>query len=529
MKDSKSFEACVVGSGPSSVAAVCALVSQGYHVLVLDVGNKIDDKAQKLKSSFFNKDKNAWTPSELRLLTGTVKATPKGVEIKRSFGSDFAYQIPELFPKQTYENCDLLPSFAKGGFSTVWGCSVLPYRNRDLINWPLSEADLAIHYQEVLNFAQVYGKKDVLDSEFDTYTNDLCQCTLSEQAKYVEYKLKKNFSALSRKGLRFGSARILFNKFGRSKSCVRCGLCLYGCPKNTLFSSDGLLDEFIERGQVTYIDKHFVDSFEESLGEVKVFSTELSTNLKVEFLVKRLFIGAGVIPTANIVMNSSSGRISEVTLLDSQYFLQPILFTRCFARARTEDSVAFSQLNLELENDKVDPRNVHLQLYTYSPMLGEALESAIPFFRFFPEVLKSVILGFFGVIQGYLHSDSSGRIRIRKNFGQNVLMLVGQHNCAQKPIILRCIRFFMANFLKVGFFPIPFALNVTRPGRGFHVGGSFPMKENPSFSETDIYGRPMGLQRVHIIDSSIFPTIPAATITLTAMANAHRIASKKYE
>ena len=42
--------------------------------------------------------------------------------------------------------------------------------------------------------------------------------------------------------------------------------------------------------------------------------------------------------------------------------------------------------------------------------------------------------------------------------------------------------------------------------------------------ETDIFGRPYQFDNVHIVDSSIFPSIPAGPITLTVMANSLRIA-----
>ena len=51
------------------------------------------------------------------------------------------------------------------------------------------------------------------------------------------------------------------------------------------------------------------------------------------------------------------------------------------------------------------------------------------------------------------------------------------------------------------------------------------MKKKPSEFETDELGRPYGFERVHVVDSSVFPTVPATTITLSIMANAHRIAS----
>ena len=51
------------------------------------------------------------------------------------------------------------------------------------------------------------------------------------------------------------------------------------------------------------------------------------------------------------------------------------------------------------------------------------------------------------------------------------------------------------------------------------------MSAQPQTGEVDILGRPHGLQRVHAIDSTVLPTIPATTITYTVMANAYRIGS----
>ena len=52
------------------------------------------------------------------------------------------------------------------------------------------------------------------------------------------------------------------------------------------------------------------------------------------------------------------------------------------------------------------------------------------------------------------------------------------------------------------------------------------MRENPEGLDTDILGRPAGLRRVHLVDASVFPSIPATTITFSVMANAHRIATR---
>jgi choline dehydrogenase-like flavoprotein len=73
---------------------------------------------------------------------------------------------------------------------------------------------------------------------------------------------------------------------------------------------------------------------------------------------------------------------------------------------------------------------------------------------------------------------------------------------------------------------IPTVASLGAPGESVHCGGTFPMRKSPGDLETDTLGRPTGFSRVHVVDASVFPSLAAATITLTAMANAHRIASQ---
>ena len=49
------------------------------------------------------------------------------------------------------------------------------------------------------------------------------------------------------------------------------------------------------------------------------------------------------------------------------------------------------------------------------------------------------------------------------------------------------------------------------------------MRSNPGAFEADLLGRPSGFSNVHLVDASVFPSLPATTITLSVMANAHRI------
>ena len=64
--------------------------------------------------------------------------------------------------------------------------------------------------------------------------------------------------------------------------------------------------------------------------------------------------------------------------------------------------------------------------------------------------------------------------------------------------------------------------------KSYHFGGSFPHRTSPADGPltTDRLGRLDRWSRVHLVDASVFPSVPATTFTLTIMANAHRIAQE---
>ena len=49
------------------------------------------------------------------------------------------------------------------------------------------------------------------------------------------------------------------------------------------------------------------------------------------------------------------------------------------------------------------------------------------------------------------------------------------------------------------------------------------MSAAPGALESDLWGRPQGWKRVHAVDATVLPSIPATTVTFSVMANAHRI------
>jgi choline dehydrogenase-like flavoprotein len=187
-----------------------------------------------------------------------------------------------------------------------------------------------------------------------------------------------------------------------------------------------------------------------------------------------------------------------------------------------------AQVFIELLDPAIGPQTAHLQVYTYNELFKEEIGRLLgPLDRMLPTSLRRNMLGRLLLIQGYLHSDLSARIRITLHRGSQdhpaSLDLASEKNPLTLPALSALRRRLWADRGSMKAFPLSPALRAGEPGRGFHTGGTFPMRLNPNAFEVDLLGRPHGFSQLHLVDASVFPSLPATTITLSVMANAHRI------
>jgi hypothetical protein len=211
-------------------------------------------------------------------------------------------------------------------------------------------------------------------------------------------------------------------------------------------------------------------------------------------------------------------------LLDSQYFLIPALQLSSSGPVRKERLHTLAQLFIECLDARISPHAVHLQVYGYSDHLRQVVVSRLS--RLGAIAPKEQVLDRLLLIQGYLHSVHSNAIlaRLERRGARDVLQLEPMAKPATAAKVRQVVGKLGGLARFTGAVPIAPLVEVTEPGRGFHIGGSFPMARSPGPGESDRLGRPFGLARTHLIDASVFPSIPATTITLTVMANAARIA-----
>lgn len=496
---------------------------------MLDAGIQLEPERARLVQALSQTTPDRWAPEDIQRLKEGMEPAVSGIPRKRVFGSEYPYRDAVRHLGLACEGVSLEASLALGGFSTVWGASMLPCREGDVTDWPVSVPQLAPHYKAALELTGLSGEHDALADLFPLYLDAPGHLEASRQAQAMLRAMDRHREGLRKARVYHGRARVAIKAAAgpREPGCVYCGMCMYGCPYGYIYSSEQTLAQLKQAGDFRYQPDVIVRTVQESAAGVRISGFHRLTSEPLEFEAERVYLAGGVIPTTGILLRSMQAYYRPVPIKDSQYFLLPVALTKRVPNVRHETLHALSQLYLEILDPKVSSYTVHLQVYTYNDLIGRTVSGALgPLAKCLP-FLAHELEGRLLLIQGFIHSAESGRIvaTLRKNpaDGKDTLLLQAEANPAAKTAVRRVVRKLLGQARRLGVVPLPMLLQMGKPGRSFHSGGSFPMRNNPGAFETDLCGSPAGWQRVHAVDATVLPSIPATTITLTVMANAHRI------
>lgn len=518
----------IVGSGPSGISCAHALLCKGLEITMLDSGLELEDDRAKLIERLGKTDPKNWDSNSIDLIKGNTIANPSGSFVKGVYGSDFPQRETNKYIPHEIKDVQPRISLAKGGLSNIWGAAVLPYIQEDLFDWPISVKDLAPHYESVLSFMELAAVNDDLANKFPLYSKNYKPLKLCKQASDLIRDLQNNKDTLNSRNFLFGHSRLAVSpeSINGKAGCVYCGLCHYGCPTGAIYNSSYTLEELKKNKNFHYIKDIVVQRISESNGKVNISGISRLKNESLTFSGTRVYLACGVISTTKILLESLEVYDKELMVKDSQWFLIPLIRYKRSPEVTKERLHTLSQIFIELADPKISKNTVNLQLYMYNDLFLRAIKNILGFSYPLFQLPVHGLLDRLMLAMGYLHSDSSSSFSIKLEKG-NPSKLIMKANI-NKEVNQTINKVYKKMFINRGSFkaiPIPNITKVPKPGYGSHSGGSFPMRTNPKKFETDILGRPYGFSKVHVVDSTIFPSIPATTITLTIMANAYRIAS----
>ncbi|OGT37946.1 MAG: hypothetical protein A3F11_02945 [Gammaproteobacteria bacterium RIFCSPHIGHO2_12_FULL_37_14] len=486
----------VVGSGPAGVSVAKGLLERGCKVTLLDAGNVLESDKQNLLQQIRLNNVAIMHPS-LRSPSNNKKKP------KLPYGSNFVYAGVKNHFRWKIKNCYFQPSFAKGGLSNVWGSVLREYSQHELNDWPRACQDLSSYYARILAWLGPYYTPD---------TSDL----LSQQARYLKNRWEENKFELGKKGFSLQTTKLACD----FKQCCFCGSCQYGCPYGVIYHSSIHLNLLKQDPNFTYVKGAVLENFSEKGQQVELL-VKYERGIERLF-ADRLFVACGAGLSSMLYLRSLGQSDKQLTLKDSQHFILPCLLDIPVKDVTKEELHTLCQLNLSLSKVTISPYSIYMQIYTYMDLYQREVQSK---FKYLYPLVQPLIKSWMErlvIIQGYLDSKESNSL-IFKNQEDGEYLIKTHKVTSSASTINAAINYLKQQGAYLGIKPLRFLLSKSLTGQSNHIGGSLPMSDNPYQDEVDIWGRPCHFKRIHFVDGSILPSIPAGPITLTIMANAYRI------
>jgi choline dehydrogenase-like flavoprotein len=514
----------VIGAGPAGAAAAKALTAEGQRVVVLDAGLTLEPERDAARRRMAATEPARWSAADVAL-TRFAAEGGAGAGYKQLFGSDVAFRDDGAQQLHVHPGVAARPSYALGGLSNVWGAGVLPYTEDDLRGWPIGVGELRDAYRAVFSFMPYAAEEDELAERYPLHAVPDGPLLRSQVAEQLLARLRAHAAPLARAGYHFGASRLAV-RLGYpapAHGCCYCGHCLDGCPYGHIYNAGDTIAALSKERLLDYRPGLHVERLREHDGEVTVEATPLRGGAPVRVEAARAFLAAGAV-SSTIILQRSGLLPERAEILDSQTLYLPFLWLGRVGRTGREPGHTLAQAFLVLDDPDVCAHPVHISLYTYNDGLDERARAIHPRLSSLLGPALEVINRRVVVGICFLHSEDSQRIE--SSIGQPGLRaeLAPRLNPATSAILNRLQRALLRSLGPIGLIPLPPLAERAGPGGGFHSGGAVPMRSRPTAGEADTLGRPLPARRIHVVDSSCFPSIPSGTMTLTAMANAYRIA-----
>jgi ferredoxin len=525
--------ALIIGSGAAAAGAALALSRrENLEITVIDIGLQLESGRKQLIESLASSSPDAWDRQTIKLISKQPASRTSGVPEKRVFGSDYPFRnVGQLIGLTTASGASAsLISAAYGGFSNVWGSQIMPFTTAAFESWPLSAVTMRRHYEAILHQIPFAGEEDDLAIRFPLMRPPAPLPSMSPRSLNVLNAYEKHRPRLNDQGIIIGKARLAFD----AGKCIRCAMCMTGCPYGLIYSAAQTFDTLRSASRVMFYGGFQALKIMEEPDQVAVITREIATGRMRRFEADRVYVACGAIGTTRLVANSLELFDVDLPMLESRQFVLPLLSLRATEDPRDKRDFTLNQFNVIVAPDggSVDISTLHL--YTFNSAFIEGLPSVL---RARPaEWLQVQLLRRLTVAFGYLPSWNSPRLRIHVGPRRSHPELPDFHISSEDPppgqsqmlrsVLLRLIR--SARVLDL--YPLIPMLRLSAAGKSYHWGGSFPhTADRPTLSNSDILGRVGSWERTHLVDASVFPTVPAMTFGLTVMANAHRIASESLE
>lgn len=524
----------IIGSGVAGANAALTLLEKGHKVEMLDYG-KLDSQPLEISQTFKT------IKNDAQLATSFFY----GDDLSGINGPDdtdiFKYpkRRPSISTVNLYENEENTDQFepifsnCKGGLAVAWGANSIEFNQDDMIGFEYSKQDIEPSYKVAFKRLHVSGpvhKDDLSNIVNASYNFNSSHDMSSADKNFIKSTELKNKYFRKSQDVLVGQSRLAIdNRLNSNKKCYSCGLCIWGCPSDSIYTPLKTLEDCKKFKNFKYINNVKVSHFKSDNGTIKyVIDTSGAS-----YDVSNVILAAGAINSAIILLKSfkenkivNKNIIRSVGLLDTEVIKIPYLSLSKIFQQFTTDKIQFNGLIAMVKNENKNfPLWIQVELLSLGSLIYHPLLKKIPFGVKNSILAFNLIKSMLGVAtiflpdkhndKNYIEMDFSGSIdKVRYSYTSSIEKKI------LKDKIIKKLKTYMRS---LGSIMISRQAIKAKNGSGIHYAGTIPIRAKKTRGCVDGHCKSYDFNNLHVVDGSVFPSLPSKSITLNIAANSIRV------
>ncbi len=530
-----------MGSGPSALHFAETALSRGWVVTVVDVGRERPPPVRP-EDTFLELKRNLEDPAAYFLGRRFESVLfPGEAGEYYGFPPHRLYLFEGVPPfRVAARGFDPLYSFAQGGLAEAWTGGCFPFNEAELARFPVGWSELAPHYAEIARRIGICGADDDLARFVPVHEHLREPLDLDEHGAMLLGRYQSAKSELNAHlGVWMGRTRaaVLRDGQGERKGCTLLGRCLWGCPREALYTPTLTLRELLTRSGFTYRSGLFASHLElDAAGRPRALAAQRLDGGAIEKVeAERFVLGAGTLSSSRILLETlrlSGGTAPRLEgLMDNRQVLVPFVNLRRIGRPWRAESYQYHQIALGLEGERPE-EYVHGLVTTLKTALIHPIVQGLPFDLGTSTWIFKNLHAALGLVNLNLHDTrrASNTLELEPDAagGPSRLHVAYAPPSDERARLDRASSRLRKALWKLGCIVPPGMAHQRPMGASVHYAGTVPMARQGGALTTTPQCESRDVPGLFLVDGSTFPFLPAKNLTFTLMANATRVASEAF-
>jgi choline dehydrogenase-like flavoprotein len=525
----------VVGSGATGSMAAQTLIEKGARVLMLDGGQRDETYTPITPRMNFTDIRKECEEQHRFLLGDDFESIPRG-DIRTGAQLTPARQAivreTERFLPYISESFTPMESLAFGGLGAGWGLGCCVFSDLELRKAGLDPSAMRNAYQTVASRIGISATRDdARPYTFDAITGTQPSAPLDPTCAAIFQRYTKKRESLRSKGFHLGrpALALLTQPLGERQATRLRDMDFYDDAEQAAWRPWITVSQLMKHPHFQYMGESLVTHFEEREDRVEVRALDMRTQEVRTHACRKLVLASGTFGSARLVLRSRGDFNHSLPFLCNPYTYLPCIVPNRVGKKMPDQRSGFGQLVLFHDPDGRNDDVAFGAMYTYRSLLLFRLLREVPLNVNDAAIFMRYLLSGL-VIAGIHHPDRYSPDKTLQLIASSTsptgdaLAFSYALNAAEQHKVDERERAYANTLRELNAWP----LKRVHPGHGssIHYTGTLPFSDEKNQHPHSLApnGRLHGTKNVFVADGSGFTYLPAKSLTLSLMANAHLVA-----